>query len=353
MRKDRVRSIIIIIRYLPIQEQLIKLTNAQNNCYIDEEEVGYIKEQLNIKEVIGFANFAMQTTTEEETVEDIQKVVREEGKVATTEEIPEQLVLVDTRMLDFAKKYVKSKSFEGRLEKIAEEAKSIEILGEEEYTLEDAKKLKTQLVGLRGSVIALHSDVQLLHDGGKEKITERMRASSETLDIIEGKIKKLSFYILEKTPKVEEVEEEELTPWNKVKKFLGNIRKKFISTESESPRKVQKRFKRVQEKLNEIIESESKEIERLSRDDFLWRDNITEQRRIDIINRTMCGKSYVAKILEGPEEEKNEVIRMLCLEMKSRHQSWLKDPRNPINMGQIVCGREQQSKTTTSRNEGR
>ena len=40
-------------------------------------------------------------------------------------------------------------------------------------------------------------------------------------------------------------------------------------------------FKIASEKLNEIIESESKDIERLAKDIFLWQDSMTEQKRID------------------------------------------------------------------------
>lgn len=334
MRTDRIRAIIIIIEILPIEQQIVKLNNASNNKYIDEEEIQYIKDYLkiNTKE-----NESIEKQTKNgklknaETLEDLYAYVTDEVNARKNKKA--EVIEVES--------ISQEENFDTILDKLNTDAQNIEILGEEEYTLEQAKDIKMKLVRLTGKVTELQNKAYLLHAEDETTVTSKMARSSEALRTINEKIQKMNWYINNKTPKVEAIEEKKkLTVWGKVKKFFGKIKKFFVQEDSnlpfENPRKEKRRLEGLQNRANQIIQSESRDIERWANDVFLWQNGFTEQERIDKIYKSVCGKAYLYEALGCSEEEKYEVIKIVYSEIERKHQEWIESARNPINMGQCV-----------------
>lgn len=335
MRTDRVRAIIIIIEILPIEQQIVKLKNASNNKYIDEEEIKYIKDYLkiNTKE-----NESIEKQTKNgklknaETLEDLYAYVTDEVNARKNKEA--EVIEVES--------ISQEENFDTILDELNADAQNTEILAEEDYTLEQAKDVKMKLIRLMGRVTELQNKVYLLHAEDGTTVTSKMARSSETLRTINEKIQKMNWYINNKTPKVEEIEEKEkLTVWGKVKKFFGKIKRGLTKEEkltlpTENTRKEKRRLEGLQNRANQIIQSESRDIERWANDVFLWQNGFTEQERIDKIYRSICGKGYLYEALDCSEEEKYEVIKIVYSEIERKHQEWIGSARNPINMGQCV-----------------
>ncbi len=347
VRADRVRAIIIIIRVLPVEQQIIKLENASNNNYINEEESNYIKDclQIDIKEEQVNRNQPKNEKLKNaKTFEELYEYVTGEVNRRKTQE---------EKNAQINKPEIQEKSYDIELDKLRDEIMGIKIPPEVEYTLEQAKEVKMKLMRLSAKVTDLNKKVYLLHDDSNTTVTSKLARSTDTLNTINSKLLDINLYIDEKNSKVEEnsKEEEQITIFKRVKNFFGKVKRFFTNNDalamSTKESKVKKRrIKKIQNSVNKIMEIEQRRVERWARDTFLWKNGFSQEEKINKIYRELRGIGYSNDFFSENEEENYEIAKILFSQIERKHQEWLEDVRNPVNMGQTVeCLENEKSKS--------